>query len=96
MAGIARNIERYNVAYRLAWKHVSERQKREYLNVATFLYDAISRQLKEGAHEPVFIAAEALKYIEKMTSQIQGDEEPANTQSHENEDYRDGSPSNPG
>ena len=70
MAGIARNIERYNLAYRLAWKHISERQKREYPNVATFLHEAIRRQLKEGAVEPVFIAAEALKDIEKLTGQI--------------------------
>jgi hypothetical protein len=55
MAGIAQNIERYNVAYKLAWKHISERQKREYPNVAEFLHDAIRRQLKKGA-----VAAEAL------------------------------------
>ena len=61
MAGIARNIERYNLAYSLAWKHISERQKREYPNVATFLHDTIRHQLKQGAVEPVFIAAEALK-----------------------------------
>jgi len=60
MAGIAQNIERYNVAYKLAWKHISERQKREYPNVAEFLHDAIRRQLKKGAVEPLFIAAEAL------------------------------------
>ena len=70
MAGIARNIELYNLAYRLAWKHISERQKREYPNVATFLHDAIRLQLKQGASEPVFIAAEALKNIEKLTRQI--------------------------
>jgi hypothetical protein len=70
MAGIARNIELYNLAYRLAWRHISERQKRKYPNVATFLHDAIRRQLKQGATEPVFIAAEALKNIEKLTGQI--------------------------
>jgi hypothetical protein len=69
MAGIAQNIERYNLAYELAWKHISERQKGDYPNIATFLHDAIRRQLNEGATEPVFIAAEALKYIEKITSQ---------------------------
>jgi hypothetical protein len=57
-------------SYRLAWRHISERQKREYPNVATFLHDAIRRQLKQGATEPVFIAAEALKNIEKLTGQI--------------------------
>jgi hypothetical protein len=29
MAGIARNIELYNLAYSLAWKHISESQKHE-------------------------------------------------------------------
>ena len=76
MVKIAQSIERYNSAFGLAWKHISERQKREYPNVATLLDDAIRRQLNEGATEPVFIAAEALKDIEKMTNQIQGDEEP--------------------
>jgi hypothetical protein len=68
MTGIAQNIELYNLAYRLAWKHISELQKREYPNVATFLHDAIRRQLKEGAAEPVLIASEALRHIEKLTS----------------------------
>ena len=73
MAGIARNIELYNLAYRLAWKHISERQKHEYPNVATFLHEAIRDQLKEGATEPVFIATAALKNIEKLTRQIHSD-----------------------
>ena len=79
MAGIAQNIERYNLAYTLAWKHISERQKREYPNVATLLHDAIRRQLKEGAVEPDLIASEALTYIEKLTGQFHSDEEPAVT-----------------
>jgi hypothetical protein len=73
MAGIAQNIERYNLAYRLAWKHISERQKHEYPNVATLLHDAIRRQLTEGAVAPVLIASEALKNIEKLTGQIDSD-----------------------
>jgi hypothetical protein len=76
MIKIAQSIERYNLAYKLAWKHISERQKREYPNVATFLHDAIRRQLREGAIEPLFIEAEALKNIEKLTSQIHADEVP--------------------
>jgi predicted DNA-binding protein len=76
MIKIAESIERYNLAYKLAWKHISERQKREYPNVATFLHDAIRRQLEEGAVEPLFIAAEALKNIEKLTGQIHTDEVP--------------------
>jgi DNA-binding transcriptional regulator of glucitol operon len=88
MAGIARNIERYNLAYKLAWKHISELQKREYPNVATFLHDDIRRQLQEGAVEPVFIAAEALKNIEKMTGQIHSDEEPAIPADDRNSKFR--------
>jgi len=74
MAGMARNIELYNLAYKLAWRHISERQKHEYPSVATFLHDAIRHQLKQGAVEPVFIAAEALKKIEKLTGQIHSED----------------------
>ena len=74
MTEIAQNIELYNLAYRLAWKHISERQKREYPNVPMFLHDAIRRQLTEGASDPVLIAAEALKNVEKLTGQIHSDE----------------------
>jgi hypothetical protein len=65
MAEIARNIELYNSAYSLAWKHISERQKHEQPNIASRLYKSIQRQLKEGATEPLFIASEALKDVEK-------------------------------
>ena len=73
MAGVARNIELYNSAYRLAWKHISERQKREYPNITTFLHDAIRSQLTEGVSDPVLIASEALKNIEKLIDQIDSD-----------------------
>jgi hypothetical protein len=63
MARIARNIELYNSAYRLAWKHVSEPQKREQPNIAQRLHDSIKRQLSDGATEPLFIASEALKAL---------------------------------
>jgi hypothetical protein len=75
LSRIAQNIELYNLAYRLAWKHISERQKCEYPNVPTFLHEAIRRQLTEGAVDPVLIAAEALKNIEKLTGQSVSDEE---------------------
>jgi hypothetical protein len=75
LSRIAKNIERYNLAYRLAWKHISERQKHEHPNVATLLHDAIRRQLTEGAVDPVLIAAEALGDIEKLTGQSVSDEE---------------------
>jgi hypothetical protein len=66
MAVIARKIESYNSAYQLAWKHISEGQKRNQPDIAQLLDDAIRRQLKEGAiTEAVFIASEALKDIER-------------------------------
>jgi hypothetical protein len=65
MAGIARNIELYNSAYSLAWKHISERQKRERPNIARLLHDSIRGQLKDGATDPLFIASEALKALEE-------------------------------
>ena len=60
---IARDIDLYNLAYSLAWKHVSEQQKREQPNIASRLHDSIRRQLKKGATEPLFIASKALKDI---------------------------------
>jgi hypothetical protein len=65
MAGIAQNIERYNSAYRLAWKHISELQKRVNSNIALRLHNSIRRQLQEGATEPLFIASEALKALDE-------------------------------
>ena len=65
MAGIARNVELYNSAYRLAWKYISEDQKREQPNIARYLHDSIERRLKEGATEAVFIASDALEDVEK-------------------------------
>ena len=67
MAGIARKIESYNSAYRLAWEHISEHQKREQPNIARRLHDSIRRLLEDGATEPLFIASEALKAIESTS-----------------------------
>jgi hypothetical protein len=64
MAEIARNIELYNSAYRLAWKHVSEVQKREKPNIACRLHDSIRREIKKGASEPLFIASAVLRDVE--------------------------------
>jgi hypothetical protein len=65
MAGIARKIESYNLAYRLAWEHISEHQRREHPDIAQRLHDSIRRQVSEGATEAVFIASEALRDIDK-------------------------------
>jgi hypothetical protein len=70
MAGVARNIELYNLSYRLAWKHISELLKRQYPNIALLLHDAIRQRLKEGTAEPVLIASEALRDIEKLNGQM--------------------------
>jgi hypothetical protein len=64
MAGIARNIELYNLAYGLAWKHISELQKREKPNIALRLHASIQREINKGATEPLFIASEALRDVE--------------------------------
>jgi hypothetical protein len=64
---IARNIELFNSAYSLTWKHISELQKRELPNIALRLYDSIRRQIKEGATEPLFIASEALKALDERS-----------------------------
>ena len=63
MAEVARKVELYNLAYQLAWKHISEDEKRKQPNVARLLHDSIKRQLAEGATEPVFIASEALEEL---------------------------------
>jgi hypothetical protein len=60
---IARKIELYNSAYNLAWKHVSELQKREKPNIASRLHDSVRRQIENGATEPLFIASEALRDV---------------------------------
>ena len=65
MAGVARKIELYNLAYQLAWKHISEDKKRKRPNIARLLHDSIRRRLNEGATEPVFIASEALKDVDE-------------------------------
>jgi hypothetical protein len=45
MVGIERKINSYNLAYRLAWKHISKDQKRQP-DIAQRLHEAIKRQLR--------------------------------------------------
>jgi hypothetical protein len=70
MTGIARNIELYSLAYRLAWPYVSEFQKSVDPNLAVRLHDSIRCQLKQGLAEPVLIASEALKGVDTLNGQI--------------------------
>ena len=74
MAEVARKVESYNLAYQLAWKHISEDKKREQPNVARLLHDSIRRQLSEGATEPVFIASEALADVGRTLDRESDDE----------------------
>ena len=72
MAGVAWKVESYNLAYQLAWKHISEDEKRRQPNVARLLHDSIRRQLSEGATEPIFIASEALKDVGEIDGESDG------------------------
>ena len=68
MAGIAQNLELYLQAYKLAWKYISEAHKHKQPDIAQHLHNYIRQQLKEGATDPVFIASEALKDVERTTA----------------------------
>ena len=74
MTGIARNIELYQLAYRLAWPYVSEFQKSANPKIALRLRELIRRQMREGLTEPVLIASEALKDIDRLADQIDNNE----------------------
>jgi len=74
MLRIARNIDLYQLAYRLAWPHVSEFHKNADPNIALRLHDSIRRQLSQGLAEPVLIASEALKDIDKLNGQVDNKE----------------------
>jgi hypothetical protein len=70
MAGIAQNIERYNSAYRLAWKHISELQKRviKYSFTPSSLFPAPAHRSGNQslwATDPFFIASEALTALDE-------------------------------
>jgi len=73
MAEVARKVESYNLAYQLAWKHISDDEKRKQPNIARLL-NSIRRQLSEGATEPVFIASEALADVGERLDRENDDE----------------------
>ena len=64
---IARNIELYSSAYRIAWRQISPLQKREQPDIALRLHASIRSQLKKGATDPFSIASEVLKAIDEGT-----------------------------
>jgi hypothetical protein len=59
MMSIARSVEVYNQAYRLAWPYVSE-NKLQRTDVSKLLGDAIQRRIKVGETDPVKVATEAV------------------------------------
>jgi len=59
LPGIARRVELFNQALRLAWPHLSQEEIKRP-NASRFLSDAIQRRLKLGATDPALIAAEAV------------------------------------
>jgi hypothetical protein len=63
----AQKIELYSLAYRTAWRRFSPLQKREQPNLALWLHAFIRRQIKTGATDPLFIATEALKAVDKRS-----------------------------
>jgi hypothetical protein len=60
---IARNVELYSSAYRIAWKQISPLRKREQPDISLRLHASIRRQLEKGTSDPRFIATEALKAV---------------------------------
>jgi hypothetical protein len=66
MAEIAKRIELYNLAHRLASKYVTEEHKFKRPDIPQLLHDSIRSQMREGANEAVFIASNAIEDIELM------------------------------
>lgn len=61
MAGIARKVELFNLAYRLAWTHIDEHPALKGPSASSALNASIRRQLAAGADDVVVIAAQAIK-----------------------------------
>src|SRR5215475_8177428 len=74
MTGIARSVELYQLAYKLAWPHVSAFQKNAEPNIGVRLHHSIRHQIRQGLAEPVLIASEALKDIDKLNGRIDDNE----------------------
>ena len=58
---IARRVELYNSAYKLAWEQIPPDQKRARPDITLRIHASIRRELKEGARDPNGIALAALK-----------------------------------
>jgi hypothetical protein len=64
MGEIAKRIELYNLAHRLASKYITEEHKFRRPDIPRLLHDSIRSQMRDGANEAVFIASKALEDIE--------------------------------
>jgi len=58
---LARRVEIYNSAYKLAWEQVLPTQRRERPDILLRIHTSIRRQLKAGEIDAHDIAFEALK-----------------------------------
>jgi len=64
MTSIARGVEVFNQAYRLAWPHVSE-NKIQRTDVSKLLGDAIQRRIRVGETDLVKIATGAVTEMQQ-------------------------------
>jgi hypothetical protein len=58
---LARKVELYSSAYRLAWEQISSTERREQPKIPLRIHESIRRQLKAGETDAHIIAFEALK-----------------------------------
>jgi hypothetical protein len=61
--GIARSIELFNIAYKLAWDHVSQHHEMMPSNTALMLSNSIRDQIKAGATNAAETAGDAIKNL---------------------------------
>jgi hypothetical protein len=60
---IARRIELYHTAYKLAWELIPSLQRRAQPDISLRIHASIRRQLKAGANDPKVIALAALNDV---------------------------------
>jgi len=64
VTGIARSVEMFNQAFRLAWPHLTQSDLSRP-NISRLLSESIQRRLNVGETEVVKIAADALAEIKE-------------------------------
>jgi hypothetical protein len=63
MAGLARSIELFNSAYKLAWEHISKHAEMNHPDIAQALGRSIHDQIKVGATDAAAIAAKVVRNL---------------------------------